>query len=159
LLEDRRCLDVSEGVEQREPALEHRLNLRVARGGKADLAELLRRSVRVIMLVLGERPPWHECQGGRQNKTAAEGPHGFFLCCGGPRSPARQGLAQPRRAPLRGCSARDHRRASPQPGAPAEAGELECAPNGGAHMKRMLALITCMASGCIYADVKTPLAY
>lgn len=26
-------------------------------------------------------------------------------------------------------------------------------------MKRMLAVIACAASGCIYADVKTPLAY
>src|SRR2546428_507253 len=36
---------------------------------------------------------------------------------------------------------------------------LECARNGGAHMKRMLAVMGCAVAGCIYADVKTPLAY
>src|SRR5256885_17242842 len=36
---------------------------------------------------------------------------------------------------------------------------LECARNGGAPMKRMIAAMACAVSGCIYADVKTPLAY
>ncbi|TMA90176.1 MAG: hypothetical protein E6J63_09240 [Deltaproteobacteria bacterium] len=39
------------------------------------------------------------------------------------------------------------------------AGALECARNGGAPVKRMLAVMACAVSGCIYADVKTPLAY
>src|SRR5256885_2289393 len=39
------------------------------------------------------------------------------------------------------------------------AGQLECARNGGAPMKIMLAVMACAVSGCIYADVKTPLAY
>ena len=79
LLEGLRGLDVSEGVQQRQPALEHRLNLGVTRRGKPDLPELLRRGVRVIVLVLGECPSGRERKGHRESVSATERLHGFPL--------------------------------------------------------------------------------
>ena len=79
LLEHRRRLGVGEGMQKRQAALEGRLNLPVARGWKADLAELLWRDVRVIMFVLGECPARHQRQGSRHELTGTEGPHGSPL--------------------------------------------------------------------------------
>ena len=45
-----------------------------------DLAELFWREVRVIVLVLGERPSRHEREDCHQDGSATEGQHGFLLC-------------------------------------------------------------------------------
>src|SRR5207245_1109130 len=79
LLEHRRRLGVGEGMQKRQAALEGRLNLRLARGRKADLAELLWRDMHVVMFVLGECPARHERQGSRHELAGTEGPHGSSL--------------------------------------------------------------------------------
>src|SRR5712692_11225364 len=47
-----------------------------------NLAELLWRGVRMIVLVLSKRPTGYEYTDGCQNVAATEFPHGFPLCCG-----------------------------------------------------------------------------
>ena len=66
-------------MQQRQSTLERRFRLRLARGREVDLAELLWREVRVIVLVLGERPPGHDREGCCQDQSATEGQHGFLL--------------------------------------------------------------------------------
>ena len=74
--EDFGDLAVRERVQQCHSALERRLDRRIARSGEVDLAELLRRGMRVIVLVLREDPPRRQGKRGRQNRADTERRHG-----------------------------------------------------------------------------------